>query len=683
MLRHNTRLLSTTAAGAAATHSSSSRGDDDFSSNFAPQRAEAVPPLPVHLKPSSSASRKPSFYFPRMREEVPPSYAFQPTRLGAALPLFNITSSSCEYYALRLPLLKAGFRRVPEGYADIASNLIWGRSMPFREMLKSTLANTADGALTRALHFPQPSSRELAVYLDKLTMVNKFQRFNHYPLSHANLGCKRGMAINVRNAQRQAEAAATSAGEREAARERYGFMPRTWFYPQEKESLVAAMKASASGSHFIWKPARGSCGRGILISDGGARHAASWESVMRQIDTKAACKESGRLFRNYVVQEYIENPFLVEGRKMDLRLYVAVTSFNPLTVYWHEEGLVRLAAEAYNGTSTTGTTLELQDGPLQEGDNDANVSSTISGAASTHLRDRFRHLTNYSVGRKYTALQEALTGEDLSEHDGAPSAAAGPELKWPLQRLWDYVDATVADPLTQTVRHPSDAVRENIAQLITRTLMAVRPVIDGAVARVPMPGHYFELYGFDVMLDAQLRPFLIEVNTLPSLESSSAFDYATKTNVIADLLNVAMLEPFERPVLPGTSLWNSAMVRDEAQVPLAAAEKALVHSCAETVSSSTTSGATEKGVALTEEDVQLRLRDELAYARGFQRIFPAKPVSSLSPCSTESGGGVSLPFSFARQPLDSLGRSADYRDDVRFYSRTKAFTQKDNWAHES
>lgn len=41
---------------------------------------------------------------------------------------------------------------------------------------------------------------------------------------------------------------------------------------------------------------------------------------------------------NYVVQRYIANPFLVGGRKFDLRLYALVTSYTPLTCYIYRAG---------------------------------------------------------------------------------------------------------------------------------------------------------------------------------------------------------------------------------------------------------------------------------------------------------------------------------------------------------
>lgn len=54
-----------------------------------------------------------------------------------------------------------------------------------------------------------------------------------------------------------------------------------------------------------------------------------------------------------VVAKYIDKPLLVDGHKCDLRLYVCVTSFDPLLIYMYEEGLVRFATVKYDKSNKT------------------------------------------------------------------------------------------------------------------------------------------------------------------------------------------------------------------------------------------------------------------------------------------------------------------------------------------
>ena len=50
--------------------------------------------------------------------------------------------------------------------------------------------------------------------------------------------------------------------------------------------------------------------------------------------------------------------------------------------------------------------------------------------------------------------------------------------------------------------------------------------------------HCFELYGFDILLDDQLRPWLIEINASPSMTANTPTDYEGKINLLEDTYQV-------------------------------------------------------------------------------------------------------------------------------------------------
>ena len=61
-----------------------------------------------------------------------------------------------------------------------------------------------------------------------------------------------------------------------------------------------------------------------------------------------------------IVQEYIDKPLLVDGFKCDLRIYVLVTSCNPLRVFLFSDGLLRMSTERYVAPSESNMVRRLR-----------------------------------------------------------------------------------------------------------------------------------------------------------------------------------------------------------------------------------------------------------------------------------------------------------------------------------
>jgi len=516
-------------------------------------------PKSIYLKPSCNPDRLPSILFKRDPKHLP-EYAipFATGQLSTAQPLYSITSPTTEYYSLRLAFLRAGFRRILPN-APIECNAVIGRSLPV------------------------PAPGESIPHTKFLTPLHhQHQVFNHFPGGHRNLGCKAGLANNLM------KAAALFP-------EEYSFIPRTLTWPRESEKIKQMLSEAPPTSQFIWKPARGSCGRGIVITRGGRANEAEWAGHIKRMEEVIALGSSAaegdtthddpvrtftplfsqpaELFRTVVVQEYIPNPMLIFGRKFDLRLYVVVTSYDPLVAYLHSEGLVRFAAKPYK---------------------------------ESEVYDRASHLTNYSIGRKLE--QKGPNGE------AAPSL----DLKWSIGKL--QATMQTREGLGSTPQYSNEESWAQVHHIINTTLLAVKSNIV-QLSKLQSQVRAFELYGFDVMFDATGKAWLVEVNTLPSLESSSSFDYEVKSNVVTDALNMVQLELFDRPQsqFERSFLAVPDLYKSEVGVSVGATgiapTKALVHLQSEVMPMT-------RMPSESPADVLCRLQDEQAYRGGFQRLFP-------------------------------------------------------------
>ena len=57
--------------------------------------------------------------------------------------------------------------------------------------------------------------------------------------------------------------------------------------------------------------------------------------------------------------------------------------------------------------------------------------------------------------------------------------------------------------------------------------------------------HCFECYGYDILIDDDLKPWLVEVNASPSLSATTRADRVMKLALIRDVLDVVLREGTE------------------------------------------------------------------------------------------------------------------------------------------
>lgn len=98
------------------------------------------------------------------------------------------------------------------------------------------------------------------------------------------------------------------------------------------------------GGRWIMKPIGKAQGRGIFLFDK-LSEISDWK---RDHTWKSEGGLQAKTADTYIVQKYVESPYTIGGKKFDLRLYVLVTSFSPLTFWIYRAGFGRFSNSRYS-----------------------------------------------------------------------------------------------------------------------------------------------------------------------------------------------------------------------------------------------------------------------------------------------------------------------------------------------
>ena len=278
---------------------------------------------------------------------------------------------------------------------------------------------------------------------------------------------------------------------------------------------------------------------------------------------------------SFVVQRYIANPMLIGGYKYDLRIYVLVTSFRPLNVFLYREGLVRFSSSKYN--------------------ND--------------LTNLFAHLTNASINKHSPDLE-------------ADKDVIGQGCKWTIRTRWfDYLErACGVNPYM---------IWEQIKELVLLTLLPI-------VSEVPDNPRSFELLGFDVMLDSNFKPWLIEVNASPALAISGAEDTAVKIPMLNDLITAI---GFPAPLCEGLHANTSnVLTPNQTGFDLKAKQKARTAAIASAQAAAATAAAAAAAAAASDDATATPAAAAPPRNANVQRIPRLVKLQSLGSTQSASRG---------------------------------------------
>ncbi|NXA98535.1 TTLL5 polyglutamylase, partial [Melanocharis versteri] len=337
----------------------------------------------------------------------------------------------------------------------------------------------------------------------------------------------------------------------------FHILPQTFILPTEYQDFCNTY--SKDRGPWIVKPVASSRGRGVYLVNNPS-----------QIIVED----------NILVSRYISNPLLIDDFKFDVRLYVLVTSYDPLVVYLYEEGLARFATVRYD-------------------------------QASKNIRNQFMHLTNYSVNKK--------SGDYVSCDDPEVEDYGN---KWSMSAMLRYLKQEGRD---------TAALMASVEDLIIKTLVSAELSIASACKSfLSHRGSCFELYGFDVLIDDTLKPWLLEVNLSPSLACDAPLDLKIKASMLSDmftLVGFVCQDPGQRS---GRTVYHSSepVRRNPYQKlqrtrPLSASD-AEVKSSMPLGREKATGRHSSSVLGLSMEEIKVlrRVREENERRGGFVRIFP-------------------------------------------------------------
>uniref|UniRef100_A0A8D0VDA6 Tubulin--tyrosine ligase-like protein 10 n=1 Tax=Sus scrofa TaxID=9823 RepID=A0A8D0VDA6_PIG len=237
---------------------------------------------------------------------------------------------------------------------------------------------------------------------------------------------------------------------------------------------------------WICKPTASNQGKGIFLLRSQEEAAALQAKTQRLEDDPVYRKMPFRAPQARIVQRYIQNPLLLDGKKFDVRSYLLIACAVPCMVFFGH-GYARLTLSLYDA----------------------------------HSSDLGGHLTNQFMQKKSPLY--VLFKEDTV---------------WSMEHLNRYIN----DKFCKTRGLPRDWVfttfTKRMQEIMAHCFLAVKSKLECKLG-------YFDLIGCDFLIDENFKVWLLEMNSNPALHTNCQVLKEVIPGVVMETLDLA-LETFRK-----------------------------------------------------------------------------------------------------------------------------------------
>jgi hypothetical protein len=188
----------------------------------------------------------------------------------------------------------------------------------------------------------------------------------------------------------------------------------------------------------------------------------------------------------YIISKFFNNPHLIRESKYDIRFHGLITGIKPMKLYLYNQGFVKISSVKYK---------------------------------FSNLNNKFSFITNVGFQKKSNKYKYPKTEEEIKSSN-----------LWNLSILKEYFSKNGLD---------YEKLYEEIKDIFIKMVFSVRKkLIENIEKNNLKNSNFYQLLGFDILLDNNLKPILLDVNERCALHDDNAAEESYIYDLIIDTLNL-------------------------------------------------------------------------------------------------------------------------------------------------